>query len=148
MSGIISSEASCIRKARIVVHKITQPHLSKMFVVTIVVIPDKPKWRQHALQKAVGTKGQTAILVCDVRAYPEVNFQWRLGGAEIQPGSKYRITHAQSHSTLEVLEVEASDRTQYQCVATNSEGLVFFYVEVLSPGKTQFLYLFRVGRGA
>ena len=99
-----------------------------------VSIADKPKWRQYAVQKAAADRGENVDMFCDVTAYPEVNFVWRLNGNPISPSSKYGIEHNKFLSKLTVKNVAQSDYATYQCSAENSEGYQFFTIDFVKPG--------------
>lgn len=96
---------------------------------------DKPMWRQYAVTKAAAEKGQSAILKCDFRAYPRVNFEWSVKGSPIQPGSKYTISNEDFISTLTISNVGDSDFTSYDCKGANSEGLTVIHIPLESPSE-------------
>ena len=82
--------------------------------------------------------GQPAELVCEVEGSPQPTVQWFRNGIEVTTSEQYTITTdiEKRRSTLLIASVTEEDDTEFECRATNIQGVVSSFAELIVDGKT------------
>lgn len=101
-------------------------------LIYVILLSVQPRWYRYAPTKFAGELNKGASLVCDVRAYPAVNFTWSKSSSRMSPGQYQNTAHS---SVLDIPAVQNTDYANYTCSATNVAGTGSFLLQLLPPGE-------------
>ncbi|XP_074160338.1 neural cell adhesion molecule 1 isoform X4 [Sminthopsis crassicaudata] len=90
-------------------------------IQVIVNVPPTVQARQSTVN-ATANLGQSVILMCEAKGYPEPTMSWTKDGEQIEIEEDDKYGFNEDSSELTIRRVDKSDEAEYVCIAENKAG--------------------------